>query len=472
MSADIQDKEALLASLPPLWEGELDTWKTELLAQLDQTLVVLDDDPTGTQTVHSVVVLTDWSVERLEAELARRPAVFYILTNSRSLVPEQARALIGEIGANLRQAAQRVDRDYRVVSRSDSTLRGHFPLELSVIEATLDQPVDAWLLIPFFAEGGRLTINHVHYVAQEGRLVPAGETEFARDAAFGYRSSDLREWVAEKSGGQFKADQVETISLELIRREGPQGIAAALAKLPKGCVCIVEAARNEDLACFSVGLLLSELTGRRYLYRTAASFVAQRAGIAARPLLSRAELVDESGHGGLFVVGSYVPTTTRQVEALIGQGLMEVIELPVAELLSERRDQLLQSSREQIEAALLAGRNLVVMTSRELVRAEDGEKSLAIGTQVSQGICSLVESLRVRPRWIVAKGGITSSDVATRGLGVKRATVLGQVLPGVPVWRLGEESSFPGLSYVVFPGNVGGSDGLVRVAELVSEKEG
>jgi uncharacterized protein YgbK (DUF1537 family) len=472
MSADIQDKEALLASLPPLWEGELDTWKTELLAQLDQTLVVLDDDPTGTQTVHSVVVLTDWSVERLEAELARRPAVFYILTNSRSLVPEQARALIGEIGANLRQAAQRVDRDYRVVSRSDSTLRGHFPLELSVIEATLDQPVDAWLLIPFFAEGGRLTINHVHYVAQEGRLVPAGETEFARDAAFGYRSSDLREWVAEKSGGQFKADQVETISLELIRREGPQGIAAALAKLPKGCVCIVEAARNEDLACFSVGLLLSELTGRRYLYRTAASFVAQRAGIAARPLLSRAELVDESGHGGLFVVGSYVPTTTRQVEALIGQGLMEVIELPVAELLSERRDQLLQSSREQIEAALLAGRNLVVMTSRELVRAEDGEKSLAIGTQVSQGICSLVESLRVRPRWIVAKGGITSSDIATRGLGVKRATVLGQVLPGVPVWRLGEESSFPGLSYVVFPGNVGGSDGLVRVAELVSEKEG
>lgn len=154
MSADIQDKDALLASLPPIWAGELSSWKTDLLSQLDQTLVVLDDDPTGTQTVHSVVVLTDWSVERLEAELAKRPAVFYILTNSRSLVPEQARALIREIGENLRQAAQTRGRDYRVVSRSDSTLRGHFPLELSVIESTLEAPVDAWLLIPFLLKAG------------------------------------------------------------------------------------------------------------------------------------------------------------------------------------------------------------------------------------------------------------------------------------------------------------------------------
>lgn len=472
MSAAIQDKDALLASLPPLWAGELIGWKADLLSQLDQTLVVLDDDPTGTQTVHSVVVLTDWSVERLEAELAKRPAVFYILTNSRSLVPEQARALIREIGENLRQAAQTTGRDYRVVSRSDSTLRGHFPLELSVIESTLEAPVDAWLLIPFFAEGRRLTINHVHYVAQESRLIPAGETEFARDAAFGYRSSDLREWVEEKSAGEFKASEVQSISLDLIRRAGPEGVAAALNQLPKGSICIVEAACNEDLACFSVGLLLSEIAGRRYLYRTAASFVAQRAGIAPRPLLRADELFPASANGGLFIVGSYVPTTTRQVEALISQALMDVIELPVAELLSERRDTLLQASRKQIEAALLAGRNLVVMTSRKLVRGDDGEQSLAIGTLVSQAICALVQALEVSPRWIVAKGGITSSDVATRGLGVKRATVLGQVLPGVPVWSLGEESRFPGLSYVVFPGNVGGSDGLVRLAELVSEKEG
>lgn len=472
MSAQIQDKESLLASLPPIWQGELAQQKAALLADLDQSLVVLDDDPTGTQTVHSVVVLTDWSVERLEAEFARRPAVFYILTNSRSLVPEQAEALTREIGINLREAARRTGRSYRVVSRSDSTLRGHFPLELSALEPTLEQAIDAWLLIPFFAEGGRLTINHVHYVSQGSRLVPAGETEFARDAAFGYRSSNLREWVEEKSGGKIKASEVQVISLDLIRRGGPEAVAAALDALLKGCVCMVESATNEDLACFSVGLLLSERRGRRYLYRTAASFVAQRAGIAARPLLSHAELVGESSHGGLFVVGSYVPTTTKQVEELRSKVELDSIELPVDTLLSEGRDELIARCRERVEAGLLAGRDQLVMTSRQLVRGDDAKQSLAIGSIVSESLCSFVQGLQVRPRWLVAKGGITSSDLATRGLGVKRATVLGQVLPGVPVWRLGEESAFPGLSYVVFPGNVGGSDALVQLAERVSMKGG
>jgi Uncharacterized protein conserved in bacteria len=472
MSAQIHNKERLLASLPPIWQGELTAQKAALLADLDQSLVVLDDDPTGTQTVHSVVVLTDWSVERLAEEFARRPAVFYILTNSRSLVPEQAEALTREIGTNLREAARKAGRSYRVVSRSDSTLRGHFPLELGALEPTLEQSVDAWLLIPFFAEGGRLTINQIHYVTQGERLVPAGETEFARDAAFGYRSSNLREWVEEKSGGEIKASEVQVIGLELIRRGGPEAVAAALDSLPQGSVCVVESACNEDLACFSVGLLLSERRGRRYLYRTAASFVAQRAGIAPRPLLTREELVAESERGGLFVVGSYVPTTTKQVEELRRRVELDCLELPVQELLSERRDELIARCRAQLEAGLLAGRDQLVMTSRELLRGEDAKQSLAIGATVSESLCDLVRGLKVRPRWMVAKGGITSSDLATRGLGVKRATVLGQVLPGVPVWRLGEESAFPGLSYVVFPGNVGGSDALVQLAERVSLEGG
>ena len=79
-----------------------------------------------------------------------------------------------------------------------------------------------------------------------------------------------------------------------------------------------------------------------------------------------------------------------------------------------------------------------------------------------------VSSLAVRPRFLVAKGGITSSDIGVHALQVRRATVLGQALPGVPVWKLGAESRYPGMSYVVFPGNVGDEDGLRSLVENLS----
>jgi hypothetical protein len=51
--------------------------------------------------------------------------------------------------------------------------------------------------------------------------------------------------------------------------------------------------------------------------------------------------------------------------------------------------------------------------------------------------------------------------------GVRRAQVLGQIVPGVPVWRLGPESKYPGLPYVVFPGNAGGPDALASVIRVL-----
>jgi uncharacterized protein YgbK (DUF1537 family) len=75
----------------------------------------------------------------------------------------------------------------------------------------------------------------------------------------------------------------------------------------------------------------------------------------------------------------------------------------------------------------------------------------------------VVRALTIRPRYLVAKGGITSSDIATQGLGVRRALVLGQILPGVPVWQLGPETRHPALVYIVFPGNVGGPQALAEI---------
>ena len=75
--------------------------------------------------------------------------------------------------------------------------------------------------------------------------------------------------------------------------------------------------------------------------------------------------------------------------------------------------------------------------------------------------------LSIRPGFIIAKGGITSSDVGTKALRVRRATVLGQVRPGIPVWLTGPESKFPEMPYIIFPGNVGEITTLREVVELL-----
>ena len=216
-------KDELWAALPAEWPEDLLPQIQQQVRASGRKVVVLDDDPTGTQTVSGIPVLTEWPVDALHAELANEGSAFYLLTNSRSLPLAQAQALNAQIGANLRLAAWRASRSFVVVSRSNSTLRGHFPGEVEALAEALGQDFDAWLIIPFFLEGGRYTIDDVHYVAEGDRLVPAGETEFARDAAFGYQASNLRRWVAEKTGGRIPAESVASISLADLRRGGPTG---------------------------------------------------------------------------------------------------------------------------------------------------------------------------------------------------------------------------------------------------------
>ena len=155
-----------------------------------------------------------------------------------------------------------------------------------------------------------------------------------------------------------------------------------------------------------------------------------------------------------------------QVERLLERPGLTAIELSVEDLLDDSRSggEIDRVTR-QADGALGAGRDALVFTSRRLVTGADAAGSLSVGQRVSASLVAVVRGLSARPRYLLAKGGITSSDVATEGLGVQRADVLGQVLPGVPVWRLGPEGRHPGMVYIVFPGNVGGPDALVRVLE-------
>ncbi len=470
-SSSFLAKAAAFAALPPVWPHDLLPANAAAAAASGRTLVVLDDDPTGTQTVRDIAVVTTWDVPTLAAELATAPACFYILTNSRSLTAAASRALHVELAAHLRAASAATARLCVIASRSDSTLRGHYPLETDTLDAALG-PFDATILTPYFEAGGRYTLDDTHYVAEGDRLVPAAATPFARDAAFGYRSSHLPSYVEEKTAGRISATSVASISLHLLRRGGPAAVAERLRALPRGAVCIVNAAAPRDIEVFAAATLAAESAGSRFLYRTAAGFVAARIGQSPQQaLLAPSTFRTTTTAGGLTVVGSYVPKTTAQLSALLATACVTPVELEVAALLDPaRRAATLATALAATNAALAAGHDTVVFTSRQLVTAVDPAASLAIGRSVSDALIALARGLAVSPRYLIAKGGITSSDTATRGLGVRRAIVLGQAIPGVPVWQLGPESRFPGLGYVVFPGNVGADTALADLVARLDER--
>ncbi|KAL1214324.1 putative 3-hydroxyisobutyrate dehydrogenase [Cardamine amara subsp. amara] len=464
-------KQDVLKSLPSEWHLDPTDDIHRLNRGNSKTLVVLDDDPTGTQTVHDVEVLTEWSVESISEQFRKKPACFFILTNSRSLSSEKASALIKEICSNLCAASKEIgNADYTIVLRGDSTLRGHFPQATDAAVSILGE-MDAWIICPFFLQGGRYTIDDVHYVADSDRLVPAGETEFAKDASFGYKSSNLREWVEEKTAGSIPANSVESISIQLLRKGGPDAVCEFLCSLKKGSACIVNAASERDMAVFAAGMIQAELKGRSFLCRTAASFVSARIGIIPKDLVLPKDFAsDKESSGALIVVGSYVPKTTKQVEELQSQHKQKLrsIEISVEKVAlksSEVRDAEINRAVEMADAFLRAGRETLIMSSRELITGKTSSESLDINSKVSSALVEVVSHITTRPRYILAKGGITSSDTATKALKARRALVVGQALAGVPVWKLGPESRHPGVPYIVFPGNVGNSTALAEVVK-------
>jgi uncharacterized protein YgbK (DUF1537 family) len=402
----------------------------------------------------------------LEQEFDRKTTAFYILTNSRSLPLNEAKKLNKEIGHNLKVVSQLKSREFVVISRSDSTMRGHFPGEIEALAQALREGFDGWLIISFFLEGGRYTINDIHYVEKDEYLIPAGETEFDRDVTFGYQSSNLCQWIEEKTQGRITENDVNSISIEDLRIGGPKEVHARLMNLQRGETCIVNAGCYSDLEVLIKALLSAEAQGKRFIYRTAASFVRVRAGIPPRPLLERSDLDLPTSGGALLIIGSHVSRTTKQMEVLLNQQNMDRIEVRVRALLDSKcRPNEIERVTKYIDSALQESRDVVLFTSRTLITGNDPVSILSTGNIISDGLIEIIKIISSRPRYILSKGGITSSDIATGGLKVNRAKVLGQIIPGVPVWQLGPESRHPGLAYVVFPGNVGDSKALVEVVK-------
>ncbi|MCM3782253.1 hydroxyacid dehydrogenase [Neobacillus mesonae] len=478
MKTNNRSVEEVFSRIPSLDSTLVNELLEKELQNFNQKIIVLDDDPTGVQTVHGISVYTDWSLESIDKGFKEESSMFFILTNSRGFTAAETTKAHQEIAANIVEAAKRNHREFTIISRGDSTLRGHFPLETEVlkdtVEAKSDIRFDGEILLPFFKEGGRFTIDNIHYVQYDTELVPAGETEFAKDRTFGYTKSHLGEWAEEKSNGQYKAENMTYISLESLRAMNIESIEQQLLNVENFNKVIVNAVDYSDVQVFTIALFRAINKGKQFMFRSAAALTKVMGGVSNKSLLTREEMMsDNTNHGGLVIIGSHVKKTTEQFEELKKSSAVEFVEFNVHLVLEpDQFENELNRVVETTNKLILQGKNVAVYTKRErLDLGEDRkEEELKLSVKISDAVTSIVKRLEVRPSYIIAKGGITSSDIGTNGLEVKRATVAGQIRPGIPVWTTGSESKFPGISYVIFPGNVGTKTDLREVVEMLSTK--
>lgn len=439
-------------------------------------LAVLDDDPTGSQSVRGVQVVTVFEREEYAAALADEGATAFILTNTRGMGEADAVALTGQIADELFALAADTSRPVDILSRGDSTLRGHLLPEVRAIDAArrraLGRGYDAILLAPAFFEAGRTTLDDVHRVRIGGVDVPAGETEFARDATFGYRASNLREFLAEKSEGAIAVGDVHSLTLGEIREGGPEAIAERLLTLTDGTFVVVNALTGDDYDLVALGVALAQQRGAAILSRGAPSFARALAGIDPAEPLSTEAIPRRAGHG-LVVVGSHVSGTSAQVEALRSARPVADVELDVRAVLGSGRTAEVRRCAAAVATGLRTGTVLLV-TSREVVIGDDAGSSLQIARSVSSALVEVAaEAIAAEPAWLIAKGGITSHEVAVDALGLRRAEVRGQLGPGiisllVPIIA---RPAAVGMPFVVFAGNVGDASALANaVARLEGDR--
>ena len=389
-------------------------------------MVVLDDDPTGIQTVHGCLLITQWDEDSVRKGFADVEPFFYILTNTRAMTRKDAERVTREA----MEMVVKVNQDYGyrliIVSRSDSCLRGHFPLETDVMRQCLVSHGYAVApktpFCPAFIEAGRVTIDGVHYMRDGERLIPVSETEFARDNVFAYHTSVLRDYIQEK--GANPDDYI-----------------------------IVNAQGYDELCAFAT-TVLSGSPAESIVIRSSSSLPKAISGISDQPLLDRS-ILKQAGVG-CFIVGSHVKKTTQQLEHLLQQEGTCAIEVDVQRILDDA-PLLMSETLDTIRQVVDMGLTPVVYTSRQEIRLDDANQRQHLGQQVSDFLVDIVFRLPFTPAYLVGKGGITSHDILTKGLGIKSARVLGQIINSVPCVMA---EKFP---YIIFPGNVGNEQSLSEV---------
>jgi uncharacterized protein YgbK (DUF1537 family) len=424
-------------------------------------IIVLDDDPTGSQTVHSCLLLTQWDVETLKLGLTDPAPIFFILTNTRAMEPLQAATVTREVCQNLKLAIAAVGlTDFLIVSRSDSTLRGHYPIETDVIADELGG-FDAHFLMPAFFEGGRITRDSIHYLLVNGVETPVHKTEFARDSVFAYSHSYLPEYVAEKTQGRIPAARVVQFLLAEVR----SGSLDKLMQLERNRCCVVDGERQSDFDQFAADLLAAASQGKKFLLRSGASILTSLANLGAQPIpaIEMSKYV-RNGQPGAIMIGSHVQKTTDQLAQLLKADGIVGVEIDVSGLIEDNptsRTELLTTIIDRVNTIHQAGDTPAIYTSRQELSFETIEARLKFGEAVSALLMDIIRALPTDIGFLISKGGITSNDTLSRGLALPMARLLGQIVPGCSaIVTPATHPQFPNLPVVLFPGNVGDDHAL------------
>jgi uncharacterized protein YgbK (DUF1537 family) len=434
-------------------------------------IIVLDDDPTGSQTVHSCLLLTRWDPDTLREAILDDAPLFFVLTNTRGMDAARAADLTREVCHNLKSVLVDLNNSGSeinpiLVSRSDSTLRGHYPVETDVIAEELG-PFDAHFLVPAFFEGGRITRDSVHYLVVDGAEVPVHETEFARDSVFGYTHSYLPDYVEEKTQGRIKANQVERFLLDDVRGNSLE----RLMELSGNVCCVVDCETQSDLDNFADQARDAAARGKHFLFRSGASLLTSLAELPPQPV--PAEEMAQYVRGekpGAVIIGSHVKKTTQQLNVLLEQTNVVPIEIDVDRIASEREG-LLQEAIDRCTEAHADGKSPVVFTSRAEKTFPNQQNRLAFGETVSALLMDVVRNLPSTLGFLISKGGITSNDVLSSGLALRKSRVLGQILAGCSVVRCPpDHERYPDMPVVIFPGNVGDEKALATVYQRLTRR--
>jgi uncharacterized protein YgbK (DUF1537 family) len=425
--------------------------------------VVLDDDPTGTQGLANVPVVVRPSEETFEWAYSQGP-VTYVLTNTRALDPAAAREVVANAATHAAAVAATHGSGIRFISRGDSTLRGHFPLEVEALAEYADPGrLRGCILVPSFPAAGRFTIDGIHVVDVAGTRVPVALTEYATDATFGFDQSDLVAWARTRIPVGWNA--VHLISS--VVDEGPTAVARFLSQQRPFTVVCPSVRHEVDLSVIAAGQRIAAERGHDFLVQAGPAYPRHLAGLQ----LAVPVPIDIPASAGLIVVGSHTETTTAQLEHLRGELDVHWIELNVGEIVAGRAERELERCAGHVVSLLAAG-TVVLSTSRRRVTGDTAASSLRIAKQVADALLEVTRrALNAHPGFVIAKGGITSRDVLAEALGWQAATVVGPLVDQtLPVW----ESWRPTAGVrrcVIFPGNVGDEALLARAVQRLSGRE-
>ncbi len=435
-------------------------------------IIVLDDDPTGSQTVHSCLLLTQWDVETLKLGLMDSQPIFFILTNTRALTAKQAVAVTREVCQNLKLALREVGTtDFLVVSRSDSTLRGHYPIETDAIALELGS-FDAHFLMPAFFEGGRITRDSTHYLVVDGVETPVHQTEFARDSVFAFSHSYLPDYVAEKTQGEIPADRVVRFLLDEVR----SGSLNKLLQLERNRCCVVDGEQQSDFDKFATDILTAVSQGKKFLFRSGASILTSLANLGTQPIpATEMSKYVRNGKPGAIIIGSHVKKTTEQLTQLLKTSGIVGVEIDVSQLVGDDptiETRLRETIVREIESIHQAGNTPAIYTSRQELSFDSSQIRLKFGESVSNLLMEIVRALPADIGFLISKGGITSNDTLSKGLALPTARLLGQILPGCSaIVTPPNHPQFPNLPVVLFPGNVGDENALATAYLRLAKKD-